>query len=98
MARGGKGKQDANTDEIVDAYKELKCSVERIGHLVTFADLLVCISGVTEVVEIKNPKQKPSARRLTDNESKFMARWGSYTIVETVDDVIAHVARVRAGK
>lgn len=51
-----------------------------------------CVVGrwhKTVLVEIKDGKKPPSARKLTPEEIRFKREWkGHYVIVESVDDVI----------
>lgn len=108
MARGAHGvavvnyvyapKQDANHGEIVAAYESLYCKVQdthKVGF--GFPDIVVKISTkrgpVAALVEIKTVDGS-----LSGKQERFIAEWGScVAVVQTRDDVFAHVERVRGG-
>lgn len=90
-------KADANHAEIVAAYGALYCKVvdtHKVGF--GFPDIVVKVSTKrgprAELVEIKTVDGK-----LSDKQIRFIAEWGScVTVVQTREDVMAHVERVRA--
>lgn len=57
-------------------------------------DFVVGANGINLLLEVKNPEQPPSKRRLTQDEQDFCNDWrGQYDVVETIDDVIRIVAQ-----
>src|SRR5258708_6533603 len=88
-------KADSNHAEIVAAYEELYCKVKDTHKLSGFGDIVVKISTkrgpVMNAVEIKTLDGTLSkAQRL------FAEEWGScVAVVQTREDVFAHVERVR---
>lgn len=90
---------DANQREIVQALRQCGASVaitSAVGN--GFPDLVVAApGGATVLVEIKDGTKPPSARRLTPAEEEFRSSWcGRWTLVESVDEAVALVARLRA--
>jgi hypothetical protein len=91
-------KADKNQPEIVAAYESLYCIVldlHKVGG--GCPDIAVKISTKhgpkAELVEIKTTDGK-----LSPSQLRFIGEWGScVTVVQTRDDVFAHVERVRAG-
>jgi hypothetical protein len=89
-------KADANHADIVAAYEALYCVVMDTHKLPGFVDLVVKVSTrrgpVACLVEVKTVDGT-----LSKSQLRFVAEWGScVTIVQTRDDVFAHVERVRA--
>jgi VRR-NUC domain len=91
------GNRDANHREITEAYEALYCIVQDT-HAVGggYPDLNVKISTrrgpVVALVEVKTRDGK-----LSPSQLRFIGEWGScVTVVQTRDDVFAHVERVRA--
>ena len=81
-------RKDGNHQEIVKAFKKCGWSVLDIAQLKNCCDLFVARRGYVVAVEIKDPTQPPSKRRLTDGEKKFFERWSGPTfVVHTEDDV-----------
>jgi VRR-NUC domain len=95
-ARAAMGNRDANHGEITKAYQELYCTVQDthgVGH--GFPDLVVKITTaagpVACLVEVKT-----ADGTLRLSQERFIAAWGScVTVVQTREDVFAHVERVR---
>lgn len=91
-------KQDANHAEIVKAYEELYCQVKdthKVGG--GFPDLVVKVGTrrgpVVALVEIKT-----ADGTLSKSQERFISEWGAVVeVVQTRDDVFAHVERVRKG-
>jgi hypothetical protein len=90
-------KQDANHAELVAAYEALYCKVQdthKVG--LGFPDIVVKISTkrgpVMNAVEIKTADGVLSAK-----QKRVLADWGScVAVVQTREDVFAHVERVRS--
>ena len=83
-------KVDANHGEIVDALRKIGASVQPL-HAVGQGcpDILVGWRGMNTVLEIKDGKKPPSARKLTEDQVKWHAEWrGQVTVVETVEQAI----------
>ena len=81
---------DRNQPEIVDAFRKLGCLVAHT-HMVGngFPDIAVSCGGVPRLVEIKDGKLSPSARKLTPPEAVFHRDWaGMVWIVESRGDVV----------
>jgi hypothetical protein len=75
------------------------CSVadlSRIGGGIP--DLAVGLYGRTVLVEVKDGRKPPSARKLTPDEDRFRRGWkGYYAIVESLDDVETTVRMLSTG-
>jgi hypothetical protein len=86
-------KVDANQSAIVQALRAAGCSVQSIASVGKGApDLLVGYGGQNYLLEVKDPAQPPSARRLTDFEAAWHATWkGSVRIVHTPEEAVAYV-------
>lgn len=85
---------DGNHTHIADAFRVMGCQVEdthSVGN--GFPDMVVERGAQTRFIEVKDPAQKPSDRRLTKAEEKFR-RWlgDRYVVVETTMDAHAVVA------
>lgn len=86
-------KVDNNQAEIVRALRQVGCSVLLTFQLKNCFDILVGYRGRTFIMEIKDPNQPPSKRKLTEGEEEFRQKWrgSTYHIVETPDQAIAIV-------
>ena len=84
---------DANQPAIVAALRGIGASVLHLHTLPNCFDLLVGYRKRSFIIEIKDPTQPPSARKLTAGEAKFRDEWrGSpYHIIHTADEAIALV-------
>ena len=83
-------KVDDNQPEIVKFFRDLGWTVAHT-HMVGkgFVDIIVAKNGVNVLVEIKDEKKPPSARKLTPDEQKFHEEWkGLIRIIESRQDVI----------
>lgn len=83
-------KTDDNQAEIVAALRKIGASVQPL-HAVGQGcpDLLVGWRGITSLLEVKDGKKPPSARKLTEDQVKWHAEWrGQVTVVETVEQAI----------
>lgn len=88
-------KKDANHGVIQKAYEEQYCSVVDTSKLGDdFPDLVVGLCGRTFLVEVKNPKGR---NRVEPGQKTFIEEWRGEPpiVVRSVDEVIAHVQRVR---
>jgi Holliday junction resolvase len=83
-------KVDANQSEIVRALRECGATVLSLAAMGKGCpDLLVGRNSVNLLMEIKDPSQKPSQRKLTDDEKEFHAAWrGNVFVIETVEEAI----------
>lgn len=62
---------DANTTQIVDALRKVGAVwISTTGDPSIGFDGIACKAGRTWLIEVKDGSRPPSARRLTDNESK----------------------------
>ena len=84
---------DENQSDIVTALRAIGATVRVISQGDGIPDLLVGFMGKTILLEVKDGKKPPSARKLTPAEQKFFDEWrgGSLAIVNTVDEAIAAV-------
>ncbi|WP_375436656.1 hypothetical protein [uncultured Hymenobacter sp.] len=84
---------DGNQPYIVAALRRIGCSVLHLHQLKNCFDLLVGYRGRTFLMEVKDPSQPPSKRKLTPGEEEFRRTWNGtpYHIVETIDQAIALV-------
>lgn len=88
-------RSDGNQPAIVKRYRAHGVSVDVVSKWCHY-DLVVAVMGVVELVEVKDPVQPPSGRRLTDNERDFHEKWPApIPIILTIDDVDAHVMAMR---
>jgi hypothetical protein len=90
MALRTASRVDGNQPEIVKALRAIGASVLHLHQLKNCFDLLVGYRGRTFVIEVKDPAQPPSARKLTPGEEEFRRTWrGSpYHIVHSPDEAI----------
>ena len=92
---------DANQPAIVKEFRKCGCSVQ---HLHTVGqgcpDLIVGISGVNVLIEIKDGDKKPSDQKLTEDEAKWHEEWRGMKVEIVIfkEDVLPLVNRVRGCK
>ena len=71
------------------AFRGLGCSVfplHQVGG--GFPDLAVGCNGLNLLIEVKDGSLRPSARRLTSDEQRFIEAWaGQVFIVGSIEDV-----------
>lgn len=90
-------KIDANQPEIVSALRKIGARVvptHTVGQ--GFPDLIVSTpdGSRTVLMELKDPKQPPSARKLTPAQEEFHAAWtGEIYVVETPEQAIECLTR-----
>ncbi len=98
MAVRRAAKIDANQPEIVKAFRQLGASVAITSSAHDgMTDIIVGLGGLTVLVEIKDGSKPPSKRKLTPDQVAFHGNWqGAITVVETIDQAIELVARMRS--
>ena len=84
-------KIDANQNEVVAALRKIPgCSVaitSMVGQ--GFPDLVVGYKYRNYLIELKDGKKPPSARKLTPDEQKFFSTWqGEVWVCNSLDDVL----------
>jgi hypothetical protein len=85
-----RAKVDANQPEIVRALREAGASILHLHQLGQGApDLLIGFRGHNILMEIKDPTQKPSQRKLTEDEIEFHNSWAGFVkVVETAHEAL----------
>lgn len=88
-------KTDRNHLEIVAALRQIGCTVKSLASVGDGCpDLLVGFDGQNFALEVKDSKQPPSKRRLTEDEERFHRDWrGQVAVVTSVEEAIAVVTR-----
>jgi hypothetical protein len=81
---------DGNQDGIVRALRNVGASVAILAAVGGgIPDLLVGFRGRNYLMEVKDPEQKPSDRRLTPDQAEWHALWrGQVAVVETEFDAL----------
>lgn len=90
-------KIDANQPEIVEAARRMGCTVQPL-HTVGggVPDLLVGISGVNDLWEVKDGRKPPSERRLTADQLLWHDGWrGHVQVIDSVEKAVARINYVR---
>jgi hypothetical protein len=84
---------DRNQNQIVEALRAIGATVQHLHELGQGCpDLLVGHKGLNYVLEVKDPSQVPSKRRLTPDEKEWHAEWrGQVATVETVEEAYAAI-------
>jgi Holliday junction resolvase len=90
---------DANQREIVAALRGVGCTVQ---HLHTVGqgcpDILVGCRGTNLLMELKDHRRPPSARKLTPDEVEWHERWrGQVVVVSSVEEALLAVASPQVG-
>lgn len=90
-------KIDDNQPEIVEAARRMGCSVQPLHSVGKGCpDLLVGISGINDLWEVKDGAKPPSARRLTPDQIEWHDAWrGHVQVVDSVEKAIARINFVR---
>ena len=90
-----RAKVDGNQARVVAALRQIPgVSVEPgLAQLGKGApDLLVGYQGQTWPVELKDPAQIPSKRKLTEDEVRWAARWsGSYILATDAETILKQI-------
>lgn len=87
---------DANQAEIVRALRAIGASVAITSALGDgFPDLVVGFRGKNFLVELKDGRKPPSARKLTEAEECFSERWrGQIAIINNIEEAIKLLNKV----
>lgn len=92
-------KVDANQREIVAALRGVGCTVQHL-HIVGQGcpDILVGCRGTNLLLELKDSRRPPSARKLTPDEVEWHERWrGQVAVVSSVEEALVLVAAPHVG-
>jgi len=86
-------KVDTNQADIVAALRKIGASVQPLHSVGQGCpDLLVGWRGMNTILEIKDGKKPPSARKLTDDQVIWHEGWrGQVAVVETIEQAILAV-------
>ena len=91
-----KYKADGNQGEIVDGLRQIGARVANTAMVGDgFPDIVVGFRGRIHLMEIKDPVQKPSARKLTGAEEIFHQDWEGLPvhIIETLESAIEVITK-----
>lgn len=91
---------DANHRLIADTFLSAGCSVQSLADIGNGCpDLLIAIDRhTTFVVEVKDPLQPASKRRMKPKQIAWHAKWpGASFVVETPDQALRIVNHLRKG-
>ena len=82
-------RRDANEDQIVSAMQACGAYVKKVNDEGAF-DLLCWSKGRTVLLEVKDGKKPPSARKLSDAEQRFHDDWpgDNLHVVLSADDAV----------
>lgn len=88
---------DKNQPEIVRTFRQLGCTVEHLhAKGQGCPDLLVGVAGLNLVVEVKDGKKPPSARKLTRFQEWWFLTWqGQRCVIKSTDEAAALVKAAR---
>jgi hypothetical protein len=91
-------KVDENQPEIVAAARRMGCTVQPLHSIGQGCpDLLVGISGINDLWEVKDGKKVPSARQLTTDQLIWHDEWrGNVQVIDSVEKAIARINYVRS--
>lgn len=81
---------DANQEQVVSALRACGAYVRIVTQGEGLPDLLVGYRGYTLLLEVKDGRKPPSARKLTEAEAKFFEEWqgGLLAKVESVEEAL----------
>jgi hypothetical protein len=82
---------DRNHSEIINALRKIPnlsvFSTHETGK--GFPDIVVGYKGINYLIEIKDGKKSPSARKLTDAEIEFHLNWkGQCAIIKNLEELL----------
>lgn len=98
MPRRYAAKVDDNQREVVAAFRAVGASVLHLHSVGNGCpDLLVGLDGYSVLVEVKDGRKVPSARKLTPLEDEFAQGWlgGMVVLVECPEDALHLVQWLR---
>ena len=86
-----RARTDGNHRAVIDALRQIPgvsvADTSRLGQ--GFPDCVVGYRGMSYLLEIKDPAQPPSKRRLTPDEQAWFDRWrGHAEVVETIEQAL----------
>jgi hypothetical protein len=90
-----RGHHDGNHGEIAEAFISVGCAVADTSAAgFGFPDIVLGLIGQTHLVEVKDENG-----RLSASQDRFLRDWrgGPIMVVQTIDEAIAHVQRIRRG-
>ena len=91
-------KVDRNHAEIREVARFLDMGWLDCHQLKNACDAFVTWKGKTAAIEIKDPEQPPSKRKLTPGEEKFRQMWtsagGNYAVIETAGGLVDFIEEV----
>jgi hypothetical protein len=93
-----RARRDNNHNDIVGIFESLGASWLELSQLAGALDGLVGYASIDCRVEIKNPIQHKSKRKLTPDEVEVFETWRGRApvIIETTDDAIELLQKMRA--
>lgn len=98
MSRHYAKKADANQPDLVKFLRQLGATFQHTHQIAGALDGIVGCFGIDQRVEIKDPEQPKSARKLTDKEQDTFNDWRGRkpVIIETEDDCLELIKTLRA--
>lgn len=98
MSRHYAKRADANQPALVEFLRHLGATFQHTHQIAGALDGIVGIAGIDQRVEIKDPEQPPSARKLTKKEQTTFNDWRGRkpVIIETDDDCLELIKTLRA--
>ena len=90
-----RARKDGNQDLIVKDLRNMGASVAITSQLGGgYPDLTVGWCGKTYLMEVKDPTQVPSKRKLTPDEEKWHKAWaGHVSVIETTLDALKEMSK-----
>ena len=87
---------DANHAEVVKALRAIGASVADTSRAGSgFPDIVAGFRGRNWLIEVKDGKKPPSARKLTGDQVEFKAAWrGHWIVVLSADEAVREISRV----
>lgn len=89
---------DRNQPEIVKQLRQIPGVTVAHTHIVGdgFTDLVIGYKRKNYLIEVKDPNQPPSKRRLTPDEEKFHREWtGQIAVAENLTDILKLINEVK---
>lgn len=99
MSKRYASRVDSNQAEIVQALRQMGCSVECLHSVGSgIPDLLVGLNGINLLLEVKDGSKPPSKQKLTIDQVIWHEEWrGQVQIVKSVEHAIRIVNHYRNG-